>query len=128
MGLDGWFSCQGKKKRYFDDVFQFKFFYLRSTLLCSVDYRVHAWSQYPLWALLNLRINHWSLNEGYPCRVWPPPPLLESNFCVVPHGINYWSPFYAELCIHLITFRYPMVAWPCRDNIDWVIKHWFSNL
>ena len=84
---------------------------------------VDAWSRYPMWALLNFRINPWSLNQDYPCRVKPQPPLLKSRFCVVPHGINHWSPFWVFFWLLFDISWCPLFAEVKRE-----IKHWFSNL
>ena len=43
-------------------------------------------------------------------------------------GIKHWIPFYPDIRINFITLRYPVMIIPCRDNFNWGINHWSSNL
>ena len=64
------------------------------TLPSWVSLILNAWSQYPMLALLSVRINAWSLHFSYPCRVWPPLDTREKlSLSVGLHGmeINAWS-------------------------------------
>ena len=56
--------------------------------MCGVSLILNAWSRYPMGELLNLRINAWSLDLIYPCRVCTPKGYRRGIKLV---EINAWS-------------------------------------
>jgi len=50
---------------------------LKSEFLYGVSLILNDWPWYPIWALISLRINFWSLHLIIPARAWPQRDIAE---------------------------------------------------